>query len=122
MLRAVVSRPSSVVVGDGTTVGGSVLVLDLAVEAESLDDALHLATSMACGQVRLSSGPVMVAVDVGVIDGSRSVVLSIHHMFVDGVSWRIIGSDLDALVRALHGGASTQSALGLLPRKTTSFP
>lgn len=42
----------------------------------------------------LSSGPVLRAVGMDLADGSQRLLLAIHHLVVDGVSWRILLEDL----------------------------
>ncbi|MCZ7019437.1 condensation domain-containing protein, partial [Salmonella enterica] len=47
----------------------------------------------------LSQGPLLRAVLVGMADGSQRLLLVIHHLVVDGVSWRILLEDLQTAYR-----------------------
>ncbi|RMP61353.1 hypothetical protein ALQ18_00744 [Pseudomonas marginalis pv. marginalis] len=63
----------------------------------------------------LSQGPLLRAVLVGLTDGSQRLLLVIHHLVVDGVSWRILLEDLQSAYRQLAEGANV-----VLPAKTSS--
>ncbi|WP_448651634.1 amino acid adenylation domain-containing protein [Pseudomonas fluorescens] len=63
----------------------------------------------------LSQGPLLRAVLVGMADGSQRLLLVIHHLVVDGVSWRILLEDLQTSYRQLAEGARVA-----LPAKTSS--
>lgn len=65
----------------------------------------------------LREGPVLRAAvfDLGAGRGRR-LLLAVHHLVVDGVSWRILLEDLGAAYESLAAGANI-----LLPVKTTSF-
>ena len=67
--------------------------------------------------MHLSKGPlVQVALlDLGP-DTPPRLLLILHHLLVDGVSWRILLADLDLACRQLLGGQPVE-----LPPKTTSF-
>ncbi|MDR9754671.1 amino acid adenylation domain-containing protein [Pseudomonas sp. SZMC_28357] len=58
----------------------------------------------------LHDGPLLRAALIAQADGSQRLLLVIHHLAVDGVSWRVLLEDLQA---AYHGQA--------LPAKTTAF-
>ena len=60
----------------------------------------------------LASGPLLRAVLVELPDASQRVLLVIHHLVVDGVSWRILLEDLQT--------AYTQLQAVALPAKTSS--
>ncbi|WP_157203475.1 non-ribosomal peptide synthetase [Methylomicrobium agile] len=59
----------------------------------------------------LQHGPLFKAVLINVADGSQRLLLAAHHLLVDGVSWRILLEDL----QALYDGAEA------LPGKTASL-
>ncbi|WP_331710117.1 condensation domain-containing protein, partial [Methylomonas koyamae] len=59
----------------------------------------------------LQNGPLLRAVSIRVADGSQRLLLVVHHLVVDGVSWRILLEDL----QALYNGNQA------LPAKTVSF-
>ncbi|WP_439862469.1 non-ribosomal peptide synthase/polyketide synthase [Pseudomonas antarctica] len=63
----------------------------------------------------LQHGPLMRAVLIHLADGSQRVLLVIHHLAVDGVSWRILFEDLQNAYQQLISGQSVQ-----LPARTSS--
>ncbi|MCF5665397.1 amino acid adenylation domain-containing protein [Pseudomonas marginalis] len=63
----------------------------------------------------LSEGPLLRAVLVDLADGSQRLLLVIHHLVVDGVSWRILLEDLQTAYRQLAQGATV-----VLPAKTSA--
>ena len=65
--------------------------------------------------LNLGEGPLLRAVLVDLDDGSQRLLLVIHHLVVDGVSWRILLEDLQT---AYHQIAQGQSAR--LPAKTSA--
>ena len=67
--------------------------------------------------LNLSSGPIMqmVMFDLGNKDNGRLLII-IHHLIVDGVSWRILLSDLETIYQQLSIGQPIQ-----LDTKTTAF-
>ncbi|AXA24574.1 non-ribosomal peptide synthetase [Pseudomonas putida] len=79
---------------------------------ETAADAQALATLCDATQrsLDLADGPLLRAVLVHMADGSQRVLLVIHHLVVDGVSWRVLLEDLQ------H--AYTQQAL---PAKTSAW-
>ena len=78
--------------------------------------AIEAAASTLQESLDLTRGPLLRAglLDLGPDEPVR-LVLIFHHLVVDGVSWRVLLEDLEALCRG-GGGAR-----GLLPPKTTSF-
>jgi amino acid adenylation domain-containing protein/non-ribosomal peptide synthase protein (TIGR01720 family) len=78
--------------------------------------AIEAAASTLQGSLDLGRGPLLRAgfFDLGPDEQAR-LVLIFHHLVVDGVSWRVLLEDLEALCRG-EGGAC-----GLLPPKTSSF-
>ena len=63
----------------------------------------------------LAEGPLMRAVLVELPDTSQRLLLVIHHLVVDGVSWRILLEDLQTAYTQLQSGQSVA-----LPAKTSS--
>jgi hypothetical protein len=55
----------------------------------------------------LARGDVLRAVLATLPDGSQRLLLTAHHLVVDGVSWRILLEDLQACHDALQAGAAT---------------
>jgi amino acid adenylation domain-containing protein/non-ribosomal peptide synthase protein (TIGR01720 family) len=67
--------------------------------------------------LNLSEGPLLrvVQFDLGAQQAGRLLIV-IHHLAVDGISWRVLLEDLLAAYRQLESGAAIQ-----FPAKTTSF-
>ncbi|WMN15882.1 amino acid adenylation domain-containing protein [Pseudomonas piscis] len=66
--------------------------------------------------LELQHGPLLRAVLFTLQDGTQRLLLAIHHLVVDGVSWRVLLEDLQqALVQQAAGQAIK------LPAKTSSF-
>ncbi|MBF8742607.1 non-ribosomal peptide synthetase, partial [Pseudomonas guariconensis] len=59
--------------------------------------ALEQACEQAQRSLDLQAGPLLRAVLATLADGSQRLLLVIHHLVVDGVSWRILFDDLQAL-------------------------
>ncbi|WP_367127826.1 amino acid adenylation domain-containing protein [Saccharothrix sp. HUAS TT1] len=79
------------------------------------DVATVLETALASG-VDLVAGPLLRAVLVGAAAGRPRLLLAVHHLVVDGVSWRVLLEDLD---RAYHQAARGEPVD--LGTPTTSF-
>ncbi|MDE1165517.1 MAG: amino acid adenylation domain-containing protein [Pseudomonas sp.] len=63
----------------------------------------------------LEHGPLLRAVFATLPDGSQRLLLAIHHLVVDGVSWRILLEDLQTAYGQLQAGQAVH-----LPAKTSS--
>ncbi|MEV0644079.1 amino acid adenylation domain-containing protein [Phytomonospora sp. NPDC050363] len=83
-------------------------VVDLAGVADPAA-AAHEAATLAHTSLSLTGGPLLRAVLYRLGDGSAELLIAVHHIAVDTVSWGVLLEDLDAL---LEGRA--------LPAKTTS--
>lgn len=85
-------------------------------EADQADAILKSASQMQTS-LDLSSGPLIRVVyfDLGADRASR-LLLIIHHLAVDGVSWRVLLEDLQIAHQQISQGAPIQ-----FPSKTTSF-
>ncbi len=79
--------------------------------------SLHARTAEAQASLKLDAAPLLRALlfDVGKATPGYLLIL-IHHLVVDGVSWRILLEDLQSLCIALSEGQAS-----LLPLKTTSY-
>jgi amino acid adenylation domain-containing protein/non-ribosomal peptide synthase protein (TIGR01720 family) len=67
--------------------------------------------------LNLQDGPIMrVALFDGGPESPSYLLIVIHHLAVDGVSWRVLLEDLETLIRQLGDGKDVS-----LPAKTTSF-
>jgi amino acid adenylation domain-containing protein/non-ribosomal peptide synthase protein (TIGR01720 family) len=75
------------------------------------EDAGRVQTSL-----KLEHGPLIQAVEYDLGAGQRRLLLVIHHLVVDGVSWRILLEDLQKAYAQLREGGNLR-----LPAKTTSF-
>ena len=64
----------------------------------------------------IGEGPLLRGVLIEVADGSWRVLLAIHHLAVDGVSWRILLEDLRAAYGQLLAGEPVR-----LPARTSSY-
>ncbi|HLI94085.1 MAG TPA: amino acid adenylation domain-containing protein, partial [Puia sp.] len=67
------------------------------------------------GSIDLAAGPLM-KLGLFHMEGGSRLLIVIHHLVVDGVSWRILLEDIDTLYRQLKAGAPLS-----LPQKTASF-
>ncbi|SDM94588.1 non-ribosomal peptide synthetase [Pseudomonas azotoformans] len=78
----------------------------------SVQDAaeLHALCERAQRSLDLQQGPLLRAVLADMADGSQRLLLVMHHLVVDGVSWRVFLEDLQSLYRQQR-----------LPAKTSSF-
>ncbi|MFY0567872.1 MupA/Atu3671 family FMN-dependent luciferase-like monooxygenase [Archangium lansingense] len=87
------------------------------VAPESRAAELERRATEAQGSLRLEEGPLLRAVlfDLGAGNSGR-LLLVLHHMVVDGVSWRILLEDLLVTYQRLAAGAPVA-----MPPKTTSF-
>ena len=73
--------------------------------------------SAAQESLSLSSGPLLRAVGMDLADGGQRLLVAIHHLAVDGVSWRILLEDLASAYDQLRRGGSAVT----LPPKSESF-
>ncbi|NMZ08064.1 non-ribosomal peptide synthase/polyketide synthase [Pseudomonas proteolytica] len=83
-----------------------------------IDDATQLQSlgDEAQRSLDLQHGPLLRAVLVGLKDGSQRLLLAIHHLVVDGVSWRILFDDLQMAYRQVQAGQGFS-----LPEKTSAY-
>jgi len=71
------------------------------------------------GSLDLEKGPVRRAAWIRLGDGSERVTLVLHHLVVDGVSWRVLLEDLFQILQ--RGGSGPGEDLGLLRSRPASF-
>ncbi len=85
--------------------------------AAAPEAALEQAAAAVQASLDLANGPLIrvTLFDLGAGRGSR-LLLVVHHLVVDGVSWRILLEDLETAVRQLAVGEAVE-----LPPRTTSF-
>ncbi|WP_439878233.1 non-ribosomal peptide synthase/polyketide synthase [Pseudomonas prosekii] len=85
-------------------------------QADVADDAaLQALAEQAQRSLDLSQGPLLRAVLANLADGRQRLLLVIHHLVVDGVSWRILLEDLQQAYEQLHAGQALK-----LPAKTSA--
>ncbi|WP_133054581.1 non-ribosomal peptide synthetase, partial [Niastella populi] len=87
---------------------------DLREADNGLDRMMRLGEELQAG-IRLSEGPLFRVAHFRLQDGDR-LGLIVHHLVVDGVSWRILLEDLSTLYSGYKEGKKTG-----LPLKTDSF-
>jgi amino acid adenylation domain-containing protein/non-ribosomal peptide synthase protein (TIGR01720 family) len=88
-----------------------------ALEDGEREEAFAALAEQVQGGLDLTRGPLLRAawIDLGPGRGCR-LLFAVHHLVVDGVSWRVILEDLTTALRQLAAGGG-----GALPAKTTSF-
>ncbi|WP_339447689.1 non-ribosomal peptide synthetase [Pseudomonas sp. EA_5y_Pfl2_R50] len=91
----------------GETLLWQVEVTDLA--------ALEALGDKAQRSLQLSGGSLIRAVLANLADGTQRLLLIVHHLVVDGVSWRILFEDLQNVYRQILAGTPVQ-----LPAKTSA--
>ncbi|MEC2307910.1 non-ribosomal peptide synthase/polyketide synthase [Bacillus atrophaeus] len=89
-------------------------VMNLKAEADP-GPAIEAKANEIQGSMRLSGGPLMKAGLFQCTDGDH-LLIAIHHLIVDGVSWRILLEDIASGYRQAENGQVIQ-----LPQKTDSF-
>ncbi|MCT8946633.1 non-ribosomal peptide synthase/polyketide synthase [Pseudomonas iridis] len=77
--------------------------------------ALETLGNKAQRSLQLSDGSLIRAVLANLADGTQRLLLVVHHLVVDGVSWRILFEDLQRAYRQILSGAAVQ-----LPAKTSA--
>jgi len=91
--------------------------LDLAaVDPSERPEALAQATQALQAGFDLANGPLIAALQLKLDGGRERLLLAIHHLVVDGVSWRVLLEDLDRACRQLQADQAPQ-----LPAPTTGW-
>lgn len=78
--------------------------------------AIEAAATKLQASLNLSAGPLMRVALFNLGQQSSRLLIIIHHLAIDGVSWRILLEDLETAYQQLSQGKKVQ-----LPAKTTSF-
>lgn len=78
--------------------------------------AIAIRADVAQSTLNLTDGPLMRVVLFNLGNSPGRLLIVIHHLAVDGISWRILLEDLSEAYKQLEVGKSIQ-----LPAKTTSF-
>jgi non-ribosomal peptide synthase protein (TIGR01720 family) len=95
----------------------ALLSLDLSgLPAAARAAALESAAAALQASLDLERGPLCRLALIDPVAGGQRLLLVIHHLAVDGVSWRILLEDLEQAYSRLERGEPVR-----LPRKTTSF-
>ncbi|WP_445179056.1 non-ribosomal peptide synthetase [Pseudomonas sp. McL0111] len=84
-------------------------------DAESTEQLTALCDA-AQRSLELANGPLLRALLVTLADGTQRLSLILHHLVVDGVSWRVLLEDLQQAYEQLAAGGGVQ-----LPAKTSAF-
>ncbi|MFK3774284.1 amino acid adenylation domain-containing protein [Pseudomonas sp. NPDC089406] len=80
-------------------------------QAQASDEqALAALCQQLQGSLDLAQGPLLRGLLVALADGSQRLFLVVHHLVVDGVSWRILFEDLQAVYRQLEQGQAPRLA------------
>ena len=110
------------VTGDSLTVGEELHATDFMEEHDlstqtgaQLEAAFEEIGTKAQSTINLAGGPLLKALVLRTSEGTY-LNLIIHHLVVDGVSWRIISEDLNTAATQLLGGKEIS-----LPEKTHSY-
>ncbi|MBD2095650.1 amino acid adenylation domain-containing protein [Trichocoleus sp. FACHB-591] len=92
-------------------------VMDLSNQVESQQEAIAQAVHWAQTSLNLETGPLLrVVLFQRGAQQSDQLLIVIHHLAVDGLSWRVLLEDLQTAYHQLEQGQSVQ-----LPPKTASF-
>ncbi|UFZ04830.1 amino acid adenylation domain-containing protein [Bradyrhizobium ontarionense] len=79
-------------------------------------DDIGASASAAQASLSLASGALLRAVGFDLVDGSQRLLIAIHHLAVDGVSWRILLEEMVLAYEQLAGGAA---AVTMPPKSET---
>ncbi|MDF5884728.1 condensation domain-containing protein [Pseudomonas aeruginosa] len=96
------------------TLGGALLWRAEAVDRQALESLCEESQR----SLDLTDGPPLRSLLVDMADGGQRLLLVIHHLVVDGVSWRILLEDLQGLTSR----ASVEKLRGCLARPARSRP
>ncbi|WP_267273291.1 non-ribosomal peptide synthase/polyketide synthase [Pseudomonas putida] len=89
---------------------------DLLWQRQAADQDALLALCEAAQRSLSLEGPLLRAVLVGMGDGSQRLLLVIHHLVIDGVSWRVLFEDLQQACAQLDAQQPVR-----LPAKTSAY-
>ncbi len=90
--------------------------VDLTLAGERAREAVEVLSAQAQGSLDLGSGPLVRGIGYDLPAGERRLLLVVHHLVVDAISWRVLLEDLESL--CLSG---MRGELPALPPKTASF-
>ncbi len=94
-------------------------------DAKSTDELTAICNE-AHRSLDLENGPVLRGVFITMTDGSSRVLLVVHHLVIDGVSWRILLADLQQSYRRIREGEplalpTRSSSYGAWGRRLTTY-
>jgi len=78
--------------------------------------ALEADAARAQASLNLAEGKLVQAIEYELGERGRRLLLVIHHLAIDGVSWRILLDDIERVYQQLQGGDAVK-----LPAKTSSY-
>lgn len=84
------------------------------ITAHDSDEIARLCTD-AQRSLDLANGPMLRALLINLDDGGQRLLLAVHHLVIDGVSWRILFEDLQTIYQQLQAAQPLT-----LPKKTSS--
>jgi amino acid adenylation domain-containing protein/non-ribosomal peptide synthase protein (TIGR01720 family) len=85
------------------------------ISSENAIDEMTLAANISQAEINLETGPLMKIVLFRLSDGDRLLII-IHHLIIDGISWRILYNDLTNTYNQYVSGEPLD-----LPSKSCSF-
>jgi amino acid adenylation domain-containing protein/non-ribosomal peptide synthase protein (TIGR01720 family) len=74
------------------------------VATDALPERLHAACNRVQASLNLEQGPLLAVAHIHLPEGGERLLLVIHHLVVDGVSWRILLEDLQTACAQLCAG------------------
>ncbi|MCP5054954.1 MAG: amino acid adenylation domain-containing protein, partial [bacterium] len=83
---------------------------------KNLEKRIEKEAGLVQASIDLSTGPLVKTALFKTLQGGDHLLLAIHHLVVDGVSWRILLEDFAAAYKQMMDGQSIR-----IPYKTTSF-
>jgi amino acid adenylation domain-containing protein/non-ribosomal peptide synthase protein (TIGR01720 family) len=108
-LRVTGNGPESTLSCESTAVAPSITRIDLTTVApEAHPTSIETAAAAAQSQLDLHRGPLLAAVHFDRGAASGRLLIVVHHLAVDGVSWRLLIEDLETAYGALRLGSAPQ--------------
>jgi amino acid adenylation domain-containing protein/non-ribosomal peptide synthase protein (TIGR01720 family) len=115
-LRLAGDPAEQALVYESTPAAPEITRIDLtAVQPQDRVAVIEQAAGTAQAQLDLHRGPLLAAVHFDLGDDPGRLFLVVHHLAVDGVSWRLLIEDLEAAYGALRAGGAPQP----LPRSAS---
>jgi len=116
-LRVVGDSPERTLAHDPSAQAPSIARIDLTgTERHERASAIETEAVTAQAGLHLERGPLLAAVHFDLGEEPGRLLLAIHHLAVDGVSWRVLIEDLEAAYLALQAGTPVE-----LPDPSASF-